>query len=437
MKFPCFLENSRLTLILACILVALHLGAFSYRTLVGANETVDSAEYLQCAQSAANGLGFQPYKEGEAFSEEAISRRPPGYPAIILAMGQSKIATMGLQVILSLGTIGLCIFALRRFSRAWTPINFLLAGFIFTPSQVIYATSIMSEIPFQFFLTLGIVTAIFFFQDLSIKWIFISALAISIGFAIKPVLYPAAILFSVAGLTYAFWKKNLRIVPTILIPAACVLAMASWNYARTQAFEVSSIQTTNLFDVNMKLVLYQAQGEERGDQIIDSLETEAEKIMDYGARQQFRSQQSRKIFFEYPHIAMYQFAKGVLLFFVDPGRFDFITYAGIENKQGFMNAFAAQDSGVIKKILSSMPLWLWVALIIVLVFNIIKIVFFAKFLIKGKESKALKILLSCGIAYIALASGPLGVSRYALPVVPLILVGASLAFVPKSKPIYP
>ena len=426
MSFPRFLESGRLTLILACILVILHLGAFSYRVLVGANETVDSAEYLQCAQNASNGQGFQSNKDGETFSEEAVTRRPPGYPAIILAMGQSKNSTMGIQVILSLSTIGLCILALRRFTKGRMPINFLLTGFILTPSQVIYATSIMSEIPFQFFLTLGIVSAIFFFQDRSIKWIFISALAISIGFTIKPVLYPLAILFSIAGLAYAFWKKNFRIVPTILIPVACVFALASWNYARTQVFEVSSIQTTNLFDVNMKLVLYQAQGEERGDQIIDSLETEADKIKDYGARQQFRSQQSRKIFFEYPHIAIYQYAKGILLFFVDPGRFDFITYAGIENKQGLMNAFAAQDSGAIKKILSSMPLWLWGALIIVFLFNIVKIACFAKFLIMGKEGRPIKILLFCGIAYIALASGPLGVSRYALPVVPLILIGASL-----------
>lgn len=426
MTSPRFLGSSRLTLVLACILVALHLGAASYRVLVGANETVDSAEYLQCAQNAANGKGFQSNKEGESFSEEAVTRRPPGYPAIILAMGQSKNATMGLQVILSLSTIGLCIFALRRFNKAWMPINFLLAGFIFTPSQVLYATSIMSEIPFQFFLTLGIVTAILFFEEHSTKWILISAIALSIALTIKPVLYPAAILFSIVGLIYALRKKNFRIVPAILIPVACVVAITSWNYTRTQVFEISSIQTTNLFDVNMKLVLYQAQGEERGNQIIDSLETEADKIKDYRARQHFRSQQSHRIFFEYPHIAIYQFAKGLLLFFVDPGRFDFITYAGMDNKQGLMNAFAAQDSGVIKKILSSMPIWLWGTLIIVFLFNIVKITFFSKFLIKGKESRTLKILLSCGIAYIALASGPLGVSRYALPVVPLILIGASL-----------
>jgi len=416
----------RLPLILACILVALHLGAFSYRVVVGANETLDSAEYLQIAQNAANGQGFQANTIGDPFSEEAVSRRPPGYPLLILAMGQSKIAVMGLQILFSLATVGFCLFALWRLTKTWAPLNFLLAGFILTPSQVIYATSIMSEIPFQFFLTVGVVAAILFFEERSTKWIIVSAIAISIGFTVKPVLYPAAVLFSLAGLAYALRKRHLRYVPIVLIPAVCVIAMASWNYTRVQVFEVSSIQTTNMLDVNMKLVLYQAEGQERGDQIIDSLEEEIGKIQNYGTRQKFRSQQSKKIFLEHPITATYQFAKGVLLFFVDPGRFDFITYAGIENKQGLMNAFASQDSGVIQKILRSMPPWLWIVLVLVFSFNIVKIVYFARFLKRNAERKAVWIPLSCGIAYIALASGPLGVSRYALPAVPLILVGAAL-----------
>jgi len=428
MKFFDFLENRRLALILAGILIALHIGAFSYRTVVGANVTDDSAEYMLCAQNAADGIGFQPTSEDEPYTEEAISRRTPGYPAIILAMGQSEIAVMALQALLSLATIGFCIFFVRRFTQALAPLNFLLAGFIFTPSQVIYATSVMSEIPFQFCLTLGIGTAILYFKENSSKWIILSAIAFSIGFAIKPILYPAAIIFSVAGLLFALRKKELPLIPALLLPAICVLAVASWNYTRTQALEISSIQTTNMLDYNMKLVLYQAEGQERGDWIIDSLETEAGKIQNYPNRQQFRSQKSREIFLTHPFIAAYQFTKGFILFFADPGRFDIITYAGFDNRQGFMNAFAAQDSGLIKKILNMMPPWLWAILITVLLFNIVKILCYGIFLAKVKGQQPAKILLTCGIIFIALATGPLGVSRYALPVVPLILIGGSFAF---------
>ncbi len=432
MRFFSLLENKRLTLVLASILIILHVGAFSYRTVIGANETADSAEYLLCAQNAANGQGFNTNIEGEPFSEETVSKRPFGYPAIILAMGQSKIALMGLQTLFSLGTICLCLFFVRRFTGSNASINFLLAGFIFTPSQVIYATSIMSEIPFQFFLTAGILSAILFFKENRIRWILLSALAFSIGFTIKPVLYPAAILFSIVAFLFVTRKRLFRIIPIAILPALCVLSMACWNYSRTQVFEISSIQTTNMLAVNMKLVLYQADGQERGEFVIDSLEREADKITNYKERQQFRSRHSRQIFLEHPIIATYQFAKGIILFFLDPGRFDCITYAGIENRQGFMNALAAQDSGIIKRILQSMPLWLWLVLICVLLFNVIKITFYTKFLIQDKENLPTRILLSCGIACIALASGPLGFSRYALPVVPLILIGGSLAFACKK-----
>ena len=428
MRFFSFLENKRLTLVLACILVVLHVGAFSYRAVVGANVTDDSAEYMLCAKNAVSGIGFQPTSEDEPYTEEAISRRTPGYPAIILSTGQSEVALMGLQVLFSLATIAFCIMFLRRFTQAWAPINFLLTGFIFTPSQVIYATSVMSEIPFQLFLTIGIGAAILYFKESSRKWIALSAIAFCIGFAIKPILYPAAILFSVAGLIFAFRKKDFRLIPVLLLPAVAVFSMAGWNYTRTQALEISSIQTTNMLDYNMKLVLYQAEGQERGDWIIDSLETEADKIKDYPSRQQFRSQKSREIFFAHPFIAAYQFTKGCILFFLDPGRFDCITYAGIDNRQGFMNAFAAQDSGLIRKILNLMPPWLWGILITVFLFNLVKIAGYIFFLVKVKGNLPAKILLSCGIVFIALATGPLGVSRYALPVVPLILMGGSLAF---------
>lgn len=437
MRFFSLLENKRLTLFLAGILFFLHVGAFSYRTVIGANVTDDSAEYVLCAQNAVNGIGFQPTSEDEPYTEEAISRRTPGYPAIILAMGQSEVALMGLQTLLSLATIGFCILLLRRFTQAQAPINFLLAGFIFTPSQIIYATSIMSEIPFQFFLTIGIGTAILYFKENSRKWIALSAIAFCIGFAIKPILYPAAIIFSIAGLIFAFRKKEFRLIPVLLLPAIAVFALAGWNYTRTQALEISSIQTTNMLDYNMKLVLYQAHGQERGDKIIDELEAEASKIEDYPSRQQFRSQKSRDIFLAHPFITAYQFTKGCILFFLDPGRFDCITYAGIDNKHGFMNAFAAHDSGIIKKILNIMPPWLWGILITVFLFNLIKIASYIFFLAKVKGCLPAKILLSCGIVFIALATGPLGVSRYALPVVPLILIGGSLAFTQdKERSIY-
>ena len=84
-----------------------------------------------------------------------------------------------------------------------------------------------------------------------------------------------------------------------------------------------------------------------------------------------------------------------------------------------------------------MPPWLWGILITVFLFNLIKIASYIFFLAKVKGCLPAKILLSCGIVFIALATGPLGVSRYALPVVPLILIGGSLAFTQdKERSIY-
>ena len=430
--------SRRAAFVLAGLLVALHLAAFSCRAVVGANTTPDSAEYLLCARNAAEGLGFQANSDDGPRSEEAVTRRPPGYPALLLAVGRSGTAAMALQVLLSLATVGLCLLFLKRSGGSPASACFLLAGFLFAPSQIVYATSIMSEIPFQFCLTAGFLAAILHFEDraaggTSLKWISLSATAFCAGLLVKPVLYPAALLFSAAGLAVTARRREFRALPAVLAPALCVLALAGWNCSRTGAFEVSSIQTTNMLDVNMKMVLYQAEGAERAERTIDSLEAEAAAIADYPARQAFRAEQSRRILRGHPGIAVRQFAKGVVLFFLDPGRFDLVTYAGIDDGNGLMYALAARDSGAVGRILRAMPLWLWAVLAAVFAFNAARAALYAKFLLRTKGRAAAKVLLSCGIAYVALAGGPLGVSRYALPVVPLVLVGAALSFADGKK----
>lgn len=426
MKFLRILDNSKITPILLGIILLLHLGAFTYRTIIGPAETADSEGYFLCAKNAYEGNGFQYNIPGEPYQEEFVATRTPGYPAIILALGQSKVAVMGFQVLLSLTTIWLCILFLKKFNFSPLTQNILLLGFLFTPAQVIYATTLMSEIPFQFFLVNLFLSVILFIKTNKIKWLVFSVLALSIGFLIKPILYPFTFIFLIAGTIYLIRKWKLVCLPLPFIPFLVVIALASWNYTRTGAFEVSSIQATNLLNYNGKMILYQADGHERGDFVIDSLETEAVKITDFSERQNFRSRETRKIFLNHPFIAAFQFVKGCGSFFLDPGRFDWITYLGLENKNGFMFSTNDSKTGAILNIIRSTPLPIWVILLIVFIFNIVKLFLFGVYILKKSQTRYVKIILSTGILYILAITGSLGVSRYALPIVPLLLIGTAL-----------
>lgn len=427
------LKNNRLTYLLLGIILLIHLGAFLYRANIGPAETPDSGEYFLSAQNAYDGKGFQSNIDGEPFREEALTRRPVGYPFLIYVMQRSKVGTIAVQTGISIATILLCLAFLKRYTNSTEARNIFLLGMLLTPSQFIYSTSLMSEIPFQFLLTCAFLSIILFINTNKPKWFIVASVILCAGFFTKPVLYPFTFLYFFVSAFYFIRNKKFILLPFAAIPVIAVLTFSAFNLSRTGAFEVSSIQATNLLDVNAKLVLYQVEGIERGDSIIDSLETEADKITVYPERQKFRQEEAKKILFKHPIITGYQFAKGCVLFFVDPGRFDLATYFGYDTKNGFMNAMAAQDKKSIFSVFSTMPLGLWMLLAFVLMANLAKIILFIKFLISKNKLRFEKIAFSTGILYIMFVSGSLGVSRYALPVVPLLLLGASLAGLKKAN----
>lgn len=426
LKLADFFSGPRVTIVLATILVLLHLAAFSYRVVVGPAVTEDTTEYLLCAKNAAEGLGFQANDPSGPFSEELLTRRPPGYPAIILLFQQSGVAVIAFQTLLSMATIFLCACFLKKRTSSRLALNALLLCFLCTPSQILYATALMSEIPFQFILTGAVFSTVLFVQTKKIKWLAITAATVSIGFFIKPALYPFTFLMLAAGIVYAYRHSMVKIVPFALLPVACVIGYSALNYSQTGVFEVSSIQATNLLNVNAKFILFQTQGIEEGANFIDSLESALDSIPSYAERQQIRSTVAKEIFMDHPFVAIYQFVKGGVLFFFDPGRFDWITYFDIDSKNGFMEAFAAQDGNAIKSVFYAVPLWMWVVLPLVLVFNLLKLFFYVLFLVKFPGRMPEKIILSTGILYILAITGSLGVCRYALPVIPLLIVGAAL-----------
>ena len=362
----------------------------------------------------------------EPFQEEYVSTRTPGYPAIILALGQSRVAVMGLQVAISLTTIWLCLLFLKKFSNSALAHNVLLIGFLFNPSQILYSTTLMTEIPFQLFLISVFLSIILYIKTSKVQWIYISALALCIGFIIKPVLYPFSLIFMAVGIIYFVRKKNFIHIPITIVPLLVVLVFASWNYTRTGAFEVSSIQTTNFLNFNAKMVLYQAEGVERGDFVIGSLEQEANLIKNFPQRQKFRSEETRKIFLAHPFVAAFQYIKGCGAFLLDPGRYDWVTYWGIDNQNGFMFATGDSKADTIQGTVKSTPIAIWLILLIVFLFNIVELIFYGIFILKHPQLNYVKIILSVGILYILAVTGSLGVSRYALPIEPLLLIGVSL-----------
>ncbi|WP_299520932.1 hypothetical protein [Winogradskyella sp.] len=119
-------------------------------------------------------------------------------------------------------------------------------------------------------------------------------------------------------------------------------------------------------------------------------------------------------------------AKGAVRIFIDPGRFDMVNFfklnSDVKNEVGLLKQI--NEGGLKSAIdyLKTQPLLIIICFNLVLLFNLIKFLGFLWFLIrKLKQSKLIIWIIFGFILYIAGLTGPLGASRFIIPVLPLYL----------------
>jgi hypothetical protein len=121
---------------------------------------------------------------------------------------------------------------------------------------------------------------------------------------------------------------------------------------------------------------------------------------------------------------------GVLHFFLDPGRFDLYRFLSREDEtgRGLLAEFSRGGyRGLLEHVRVSPPAIL--ALFgVILLFNGIKFVSLLFLATDGRVSLATRAFLLLVVFYLALLTGPIGASRFSVPVHPLLLVAVVLGF---------
>jgi hypothetical protein len=116
--------------------------------------------------------------------------------------------------------------------------------------------------------------------------------------------------------------------------------------------------------------------------------------------------------------------KGMVRFFLDPGRFDMSNFFGLEKKdsRGFLyyqNKYGSFTA--VKMIINEQHPALLIAMLMVLFFNIIKTLLLFIFVLQKKIPLLVRIIVSVLILYLAFVTGPLGASRFAMPLLPVVI----------------
>lgn len=398
---------------------------------------VDSFEYLNEAKNISNSSVFYCGNLDQPINNDLYTKRPPIYPLFIAFFKlfvQSDVLIIIVQSIISIFSILLIRKAFLQFGyrKNYDPLFLLM--FIFSPAQMIYANLIMSEIIFQFILALGFYLLVKYFQKDSIKYLLYFNICIAFSAFIKPVMhlfvYPSFILM----LFLSYRNNSIKPMLIGIIPIIMIQAYSFWNYKRTDYWQFSSIQTTNLFQYNAYYFNVQRIGLEKANIYFDDQVQKADSIKSYPEKQRYLEETSKQVIKENLIGYGWFHFKGMLRFFIDPGRFDISNFFGLEgnSSSGFFERLNTEGLKGVINYLFQQNLFLIVALFLIALVNLIKVAGLILFLTSKQIDLKFRLAIFFIVGYIAFATGPLGASRFMMPLIPLVIF-ASLISV-ESKP---
>ncbi|MEO1447978.1 MAG: hypothetical protein AAFV07_00535 [Bacteroidota bacterium] len=413
----------------------LHLLTLGYAWYAGEWYLKDSLEYGYAADNLIREGRLYAGPPDEPFRTEYLTKRPPVYPFLI---GVFRSMTGGdgflllLQAGISLFTLWLTcrlIFHIYPSFKQW---KWLLPFILLYPAQYIYANLVMTELWLQAIL-LGMTFALWKgWERGQIKWVWIYSGLLVVGMFTKPVLYLFVFPHLVVVGLFIWRYKRWTGVFAALLPLLLMLGYMQMNKARTGYFHFSSIQNLSLLQYTTTSYLIQTEGYDFAEAIVDTLYYRAQRNPDFAEGQRNIQAGCVDILFANPgRYALYHL-RGMMNFFLDPGRFDLFTFLQIESVGGggLFDAYSIGGYRGIWQYLGKQPVSVLALLLLVALINGLKMVALPVSLLHKHFNWIERGILLLFILYIAGLTGISGASRFAVPVFPLLLlgVGGALAF---------
>ncbi len=412
--------------IILFIVVLMHAGFLLIQLLRQNYLLDDSREYLLAADNLLNNGMLYCGSMEKAIDPALFTKRLPGYPALLVIthlLTTSLVPVIVLQLLLSLGSI---LIMMKLFSPQKEGNPVLLLMLLLFPAQFIYSNMIMTEILFQFVLMLATYQLFRYIQTERINLLWLYHILLIIAILIKPVMYlfilPNVILFIVL-----YYKSRQRLVLiSCFVPVIFVIILGGINQQRTGYYHISSIQQINLVDYNLYYFLMKRDGEEAARAAKDQIHTLCDAQKNFRKRSECLTASATAVIREDLKGYSVFHLKGMVRFFIDPGRFDLYNFFGIEKERGKGFLYHLNEGGLkgAWKYFMTQPVLVIIALALIALVNLLRLFGFMAFLFNRSFKPEFRLFLLLLVAFLAFATGPLGASRFMLPVV-LLLTGAA------------
>ena len=367
---------------------------------------VDSAEYLAAAENLAEFGIFYAGNLSETIDPNLYSRRPPGYPVLLLGLGFNTTIIVLFQILLTfLG--GFLVWSILGSIGAKPNVRkILLILYLLYPTQIIYSQMIMAEIFFEFLLLVLVFSYSKFLRENKPAWIVLGNVALSIAILSKPVM----LYFWIPNAAFLIWvlaKNRCRIL--LICAAIPVLVNVMWsyrNYRITGYYHFSSIQMNQM-----------------------SIKTTGKPIKGQGqnsfaqASQNTRQAYFRALVENWPS-TLKRVVRETVFFFLDPGRFD--VWEFLNKPHNIRSRDILYACGVLSfwEELRKIPLSIMVFLFLTGIVNLLITIGFINFLYQESLSFEIKWMMVLIVLYILMATifAATGNARYRLPIEPLLII---------------
>jgi hypothetical protein len=411
---------------LLIIVLLLQAAFFSYQSLHHRFFLDDSGEYIQTADNILSHGTIYCGDLDQSIDPALYTKRPPAYPgflALIRLFTERMVPVLILQGLLSL----FAIMVMARLFLQEKKLDFWAAGLLFfLPAQFIYSNLIMSEILFQLLIMLMAWSAWAYFRYRKRTYMWSYQLLLVLAILVKPVMYvfvvPNLVLFF---FLYGKYRRRLDMI-SCLIPIVFVILLAGFNQQRTGYFHVSSIRQINMVDYNIYYYTMDRFGADTADVIRSSIYDHCSGERDFTTYSRCLDHEVATIIKKDPVAYGWFHAKGMMRFFIDPGRFDIYTFFGIEKEgnRGLLYRINSDGFRGALTYLVEQPALIVLWLLLIAFLNVVKAIGFLFFLFNREVRVEFRLFLFLLIGTLSFATGPLGASRFMLPVALLILGSA-------------
>ena len=406
------------------VVIGLHCLFFLIQLVGPTTLLQDSKEYLFAADNLLKAHQLYCWDLSDTFNPDYLTKRPFLFPSILalikcLSFGNFKLFLINLlilQNLISLLNLKLMLKFVFHFSEK---LNFKMALvlLIVTPAQIIYANLIMSEIWLQLVIMLSL-NYFLFYRD-NLKWHLFASLLCIAGIALKPVYIFWVLLFPLFTLYYHRKVLRFKLIGIALLPVLFFILTLQWNEQRTGLKQYSSISTINLLHYNAYTLLIHEKGIHKADSIIDDISLKASQQNTYKQQQAFKNHAANTIIMGNLGPYTYLHLRGVLLCILDPGRFDITQFFNLPHTQNLV--YESSKKNNLNALLYSFINPLGLILLGLFTCNFIKLIVAIRFIFLKGISTSNKLLLLFFPIYILFLTGPIGSSRFAMPVMPIYL----------------